>query len=74
MKKNYLLEELDCANCAAKIEQEVGNLAGVNKCTVSLLAQKMTLDIVDDIKDTIEADVKKIVKKLEPDVEVIAKM
>ena len=73
MKKSYFLEELDCANCAAKIEQEVGSLVGVNKCAVSLLAQKMTLDIVDEIKDTIEADVKKIVKKLEPDVEVIAK-
>ena len=73
MRKSYMLEELDCAICAAKIEQEVGSLAGVNKCSVSLLAQKMTLDIVEEIKDSIEVDVKRIVKKFEPDVEVIEK-
>lgn len=73
MRKVFILEDLDCANCAAKIETEVGNLEGVNKCSVSLMAQKMVLDIADTIESTIEQDVKKIVKKFEPDVEVIAK-
>lgn len=73
MKKIFILEDLDCANCASKIETEVGKLSGVNKCSVSLMAQKMVLEIADEIENEIEKEVKKIVKKYEPDVTVIAK-
>lgn len=73
MRKVFILEDLDCANCAAKIEADTGKLEGVNKCSVSLMAQKMVLDIEESAAGSIEAEVKKIVKKYEPDVEVVAK-
>lgn len=76
MKKVYVLEDLDCAHCAAKIEEAVGKLAGVSKSTVTLLTQKLVIEVEDEKADTIssiEKEIKKIVKKFEPDVEVIAK-
>lgn len=76
MKKVYVLEDLDCAHCAAKIEEAVGKLAGVSKSTVTLLTQKLVIEVEDEKANTIstiEKEIKKIVKKFEPDVEVIAK-
>lgn len=76
MKKTYLLEELDCAHCAAKIEEAVGKLEGISKSTVTLLTQKLVIEVEDEKAahiDSIEKEIKKIVKKYEPDVEVIAK-
>lgn len=73
MKRVYILEDLDCAHCAAKIETDVAGLAGVESAAISLMAQKLTVNCSEDIKDTLTADVKKIVAKYEPDVEVIEK-
>lgn len=73
MKKIYILEDLDCANCAAKIEAEVGKLEGVSKSTVSLLTQKLTVEIEEEKGQSITSDIKRIVKKWEPDVSVIEK-
>ncbi len=73
MKKIYILEDLDCAHCAAKIEADVAELSGVESAAISLMAQKLTINCSEEIKDTLTADVKKIVKKYEPDVEVIEK-
>ena len=53
MKKAFKLEELDCANCAAKMEAAIGKLPGVNKATVSFMAQKLILDAEDDRFDEI---------------------
>ncbi len=73
MKKTYILEDLDCAHCASKIEEAVGKLEGVLKSTVTLLTQKLTVEVEDDKAEGITADIKKIVKKFEPDVEVLEK-
>lgn len=73
MKKTYILEDLDCANCAAKIEEEVGKLPGVSKSTVTLLTQKLVIDVAEDKAGDIYKEIKKIVKKFEPDVEVVEK-
>ena len=70
MKKTFMLEDLDCANCAAKMETAINKLEGVNKATVSFLAQKMTVDAVDDRFDEIMQEVVKICKKVEPDCEI----
>ena len=69
MKKVYVLEDLDCANCAAKIENAVGKLEGVNKCKVTFMTQKMILDVEEDKADKVAKEAKKLIKKLEPDVE-----
>ena len=48
MKKSYNLIDLDCANCAAKMEKNIKKIDGVNGATVSFLAQKLILDADDD--------------------------
>ncbi len=70
MIKTYILEDLDCAHCAGKIEEDVGKLAGVTKSTVTLLTQKLVVDAEESALGTLLADIKKIVKKYEPDVAV----
>jgi len=70
MIKTYILEDLDCANCAGKIEQDVAKLEGVSKSTVTLLTQKLVVDIAEDQAAGLTKAVKKIVKKYEPDVTV----
>ncbi len=73
MKKTYILEDLDCAHCAAKIEEEVGKLPGVSKSTVTLLTQKLVIEVEDDKAESIYKEIEKVVKKFEPDVEVVEK-
>ena len=73
MKKTYILEDLDCAHCAGLIEESVGKLPGVSKSVVTLLTQKLVVEVEDDKADGLVKEIKKIVKKYEPDVEVIEK-
>lgn len=47
MKKKFKLVDLDCANCAAKMEGAIKKIDGVNDATVSFLTQKLTLDAED---------------------------
>ncbi len=70
MIKTYILEDLDCAHCAGKIEEDVAKLAGVTKSTVTLLTQKLVVEAEEGIAGSLLADIKKIVKKYEPDVTV----
>ena len=67
MKKNYILEDLDCANCAAKIEDGVKNIEGVLECSVSFVTEKMIVEIEEENEKEIEKEIKKVVKKIEPD-------
>ena len=67
MKKNYLLEDLDCANCAAKIEEGVRNIEGVIECSVSFVTEKMIVEIEDGKEKEVKKEIRKVVKKIEPD-------
>ena len=73
MINTYLLEDLDCAHCAGKIEADVAKLTGVAKSTVTLLTQKLVVEIDEENAGSLTKEVKKIVKKYEPDVTVIEK-
>lgn len=73
MKKVYLLEDLDCAHCAEKIEKEVAKLDGVTESKVTFLTQKLTVAVEDEKAAGLLAEIKKVVKKFEPDVTVIEK-
>ena len=73
MIKTYILEDLDCAHCAGLIEGEVAKLDGGTKSTVTLLTQKLVVDIADAQAGSLTKAVKKIVKKYEPDVTVVEK-
>ena len=67
MKKKFILEGLDCANCAAKMEQAISELDGVNKATVNFMTTKLVIDGEEEKMSTIIAEAEKIVKKFEPD-------
>ncbi len=67
MKKNYKLDGLDCANCAAKIEKNIKKLDGVTDATVSFFAQKLVLEADDDKFDEIVKKVAEIVHRVDPD-------
>ena len=69
MKKNYKIE-VDCANCAAKIETAIKELPGVKNASVSFMAQKLLLEADDDQFDAVLKDAVKAAKKVEPDFEI----
>ena len=70
MKIKAKLHDLCCANCAAKIEEKISALDGVESATVNFIMEKMIL-VADDSKiDEIKAQIEKIVHKIEPDVEI----
>ncbi len=71
MKKIFELEELNCANCAAKMEAKISALEGVNSATVSFITQKLTIDAEDVLFDDILKRAAKIIKKIEPDCKIV---
>ena len=71
MKRTFKLEDLDCANCAAKMEDAISKLPGVTKCSINFMAQKMILEADDDKFDTVLKDAVKCIAKVEPDCRII---
>ena len=71
MKKVFELEDLDCANFAAKMEDAIRKLDGVQSVTISFMAQKMTLEAEDANFDKVLKQVKKCIKRVEPDCVVV---
>ena len=67
MKKVFRLKDLDCANCAAKMERGINKIDGVESATVSFMSQKLTVEAADDRFDSIMDEVVKVCKKIEPD-------
>ena len=70
MKKKFKLIDLDCANCAAKMEDAINKIEGVNKATVSFMTQKLIIEADDDKFEEIMKKVKNEIKKVEPDCEI----
>lgn len=68
MKKTFLLEELDCANCAAKIETSVSKIKGVNDVSINFMAMKMDIDVEDDRYEEIMVEVLKRMRKVKKDI------
>ena len=69
MKKSFKLEGLDCANCAAKIEEHVKKVDGVKDASISFMTQKMTVETSSEDEEVFNK-IKKVVKREEPDVKV----
>ena len=69
MQKKFKIE-VDCANCAAKIETAVKALPGVNRASVSFMTQKMLLDADDARFDELLQQAVRTAKKIEPDFEI----
>lgn len=70
MKKTFKLLDLDCAHCAAKIEDSVKKIKGVVNAEVNFLSQKMVLEAADSDYERISEEAVKLIKKIEPDVTV----
>ncbi|MCR5611970.1 MAG: heavy-metal-associated domain-containing protein [Clostridiales bacterium] len=72
MKKTFALEDLDCANCAAKMENGIKKLDGVKDASVSFITQKMTVEAEDGVDfDELMKKIVKTVRKIEPDCRII---
>ena len=71
MTKRFKLIDLDCANCAAKMETAIKKLPGVTDASVSFMAQKMTVEADDARFDSIMKQIVKACKKVEPDCEIV---
>lgn len=67
MKKSFKLEDLDCAHCAAKMEDAIRRIEGVQSVSVNFLAQKLTLEAPDDRFEGALAEAVRLCKKIEPD-------
>ena len=63
MKKIIKLENLDCANCAAKMESAINKIEGVESATVNFMTQKIKLELREENYDTIMKEIKKVCKK-----------
>ncbi len=70
MKKVLKLEGLDCANCAAELENRINKVEGVENVSVSFMTQRLTFECNEEILEEKLKEIKKIIKKEEPDVEV----
>ena len=71
MKKVFKLEELDCANCAAKMQDAIGKIEGVEEVTISFLTQKMTINASEECFEKILKQAAKAIKKIEPDCRIV---
>ena len=71
MKKIYKLEDLDCANCAAKMERAVAKIEGVESVSISFMGQRMVIDADEARFDEIMDKVVKACRKVEPDCRII---
>lgn len=70
MKKKYKIE-VDCANCAAKIENAIKKIEGIEDASVGFMTQKMAISAPDEIFDDIMKEVLSVAKKVEPDFEIL---
>ena len=71
MKKKFKLQDQDCANCAAKMEESIKKIDGVNDAVVSFMTQKMTVDADDARFDEIMDEVVRVCAKVEPDCQIL---
>ena len=71
MKKKFKLQDLDCANCAAKMEDGIKKIDGVIDANVSFMTQKMTIEADDEKFDEIMKQVVAICAKVEPDCKIL---
>lgn len=71
MRKSFKLDEIDCANCAQRLEDAISKLDGVEKASVNFLTQKFTLTAPDDRFAEVLDRVVALTADLEPDCEII---
>lgn len=73
IKREFLLEGLDCANCAMKVERGVKKIPGVMACTVNFMTKTLALETEQEELERVLQQTLQTVQKLEPDVTVTPK-
>ena len=71
MKKTFKLDELDCANCGAKMEDAIKKIEGVVSAKVNFMAQKLTIEASDERFDAIMDEAQRVCHKFEPDCNIV---
>ncbi len=71
MKKKFKMQDLDCANCAAKMEDAIRHIEGVSDATVSFMTQKLTIEADEERFDEIMEEVVSVCAKVEPDCKIL---
>ena len=71
MKKKFNLESLDCAHCAAKMEEAIKNIEGVQDVSINFMTSKLMVEADDDKFDEVMKQAKAACKKIEPDCEIL---
>lgn len=71
MKKVYRLEDLDCANCAAKMERAINKIEGVQSASVSFMAQRLAVEADEKRFDEIMERIEKVCRRVEPDCRIV---
>ena len=67
MRKAFKLQDPDCANCAAKMENAIKNIEGVKSASISFMTQKLVLEADDDRFEAVLDEAQRACKKFEPD-------
>ena len=67
MKMKFKIKGIDCANCAVELERAIQKIDGVTEASLSFMTEKLVMEIEDDRKDEVLKNLKKVVKKEEPD-------
>ena len=70
MKKVYSIEGIDCANCAAKIEDKINKIIEIDEANLNFMMEKLSIEFkasTDEEAEEVMKEVRKIVKKMEPD-------
>ena len=71
MKKVFKMQDLDCAHCAAKMEDGINKLDGVTKASISFMTQKLTIELDETRLDEIMKEAVKVVKNVDPECEIL---
>lgn len=71
MKKKFKLEELDCANCAAKMEDAISKIEGVESVSVNFMAEKLTIEADEDKFEEILDAAQKAITKVERNCKIV---
>ncbi|MDR0425784.1 MAG: heavy-metal-associated domain-containing protein [Clostridiales bacterium] len=71
MKTIFRVKNLDCADCAAKMQTAVSKMPGVQGCSVNFLTQKMTVETDEALSDASVKDMQKTMRKVESGIELL---
>ncbi|MBR0427315.1 MAG: cation transporter [Clostridia bacterium] len=68
MKNKFKIKGLDCANCAAELERAIEKIDGVDEASISFMTERLIIECSEENKNEVMENVKKVIKKEEPDV------